>query len=84
MTQNFHPSTSPEEARALTVACLQVIATGWPVMYFKMSTVQGLNGQQASAEPDVPAMIAAAADMALQITHAVDHRIPQEDSNGNG
>jgi hypothetical protein len=73
--QLFHPTTAEQEARALTAACLQVIASGWPVMYFKMSAMTGLNGQQASAEPDIPAMIRAAADMAAQLTHATAARM---------
>lgn len=81
MTGRFHPSTTQEEARALTAACLQAIATGWPVVFFKLSAVHGVNGQQASAEPDIPAMISAAADMACQLTNAVDHRMQIEGPN---
>lgn len=71
----FTPNTAEQEARALTAQCLLVIATGWPVMFFKMSSVAGLNGQQASAEPDIPAMIRAAADMAAQLTQATAARM---------
>jgi hypothetical protein len=71
----FTPTTAEQEARALTAACLQVIATGWPVLFFKMSAMTGLNGQQTSAEPDIPAMIRAAADMAAQLTHATAARM---------
>ena len=74
--KNFDPTTPAAEARALTVGCLQAIAAGWPVMFFKMSHTMGLDGKQAQAEPDIPAMISAAADMAAQITHAAAKRLP--------
>jgi hypothetical protein len=74
--KQFDPTTPAAEARALTVGCLQAIAAGWPVMFFKISNTVGLDGKQAAAEPDIPAMIAAAADMAAAITHAAAQRLP--------
>lgn len=76
----FHPSTSAEEARELTARCLQVIASGWPVKYMKMSQLQGVSSQ-ATAEIDVNAMISDAADIAASITQAVDYRLSHETEN---
>lgn len=74
----FHPTTAQQEARALTLGCLQAIASGWPVIYFNQSQTIGLNGTVATSTPDIPAMIRAAADMAIQITEATAERMPPE------
>lgn len=66
----FHPSTTPEEARHLTGMCLQAIASGWPVLFYKPAAIAG-------AQPvlDLDSMIGAAADMAATLTQAVDFRM---------
>lgn len=76
--QRFHPTTPEQEARALTLGCLQAIASGWPVIYFKQSQTIGLNGTQATAAPDIPTMINAAAEMAMMITEATAKHAPAE------
>jgi len=76
--QSFTPTTAEQEARALTLGCLQAIASGWPVIYFRQSQTIGLNGTQATAAPDIPAMIRAAANMAVQLTEATATRRPAE------
>lgn len=75
--QHFTPETGVQEARALVLGCLQAIATGWPVLFFRHSQTVGLNGTQATSEPDIPAMIRAAADMAVLITEATEARRPE-------
>jgi hypothetical protein len=58
----FHPDTSPADAQAMTMAALQVIAGGWPVIYMKPSALQG--GQ---AVLDQDAMIRDAVRLAIQV-----------------
>lgn len=71
--ERFHPTTSAEEARALTVGCLQVIASGWSIIYMRPAKISGLSGNQ-SLEPDIDRMIADAADIAAKITQAAEDR----------
>ena len=74
MTGKFHPTTTPEEARALTVGCLQAIAAGWSLIYMRPARIQGISGNQ-SLEPDLDRMIGDAADMAARITQATAERV---------
>jgi hypothetical protein len=75
--QTFPPTTPEQEARALVAACLQAIASGWPAVHFKIGQTVNLNGTQATAEPDLPAMIRQAAEMAVMIAQATEDRMPQ-------
>lgn len=70
----FPPNTPEQEARQLVAACLQAIAAGWPAIHFKIGKTVNLNGSQATAEPDLPAMINQAADMAAMIVEACQIR----------
>lgn len=71
--KQFHSTTTAEEARILTALCFQAIASGWPTLYFVHSAIQG--GQ---ATLDTNRMISDAADMAANLTQAVDHRLKGE------
>jgi hypothetical protein len=70
--EKFSPSTSEQEARALTVGCLQAISA-WAMIYMRPSKISSLNGNQ-SMEPDLDRMVADAADLAARITHATEDR----------
>lgn len=70
----FNSTTSPQEARALTVGCLQAIAAGWSLIYMRPAKVADLAGNR-TLEPDLEAMVSAAADLAARITQAVEERV---------
>lgn len=73
----FHPSTSQQEARALTASMFKAIAAGWPIVYGKISTV-AMNGGPAGPTVtgfDTDRMMRDAADLAAKLTHAVEERI---------
>lgn len=77
--EKFYESTSAQEARALTVGCLQAIAQGWSLIYMRPAKISGLSGGQ-SLEPDLERMVADAADLAARITQAAGERL----AAGNG
>jgi predicted thioesterase len=58
----FHTDTSPADAQAMTMAALQVIAGGWPVIYMRQPAIQG-----AQAVLDQDAMIRDAVKLAIQV-----------------
>ncbi len=70
----FHPTTTPQEARALTATCFQAIAAGWSILHFKKSGALDIHGNPEMIT-NMPAMIASAADIAAMLTQAVDARL---------
>lgn len=80
--QKFHPTTSADEARLLTVQCLNAIASGWSIIYMRPAKISGLAGNQ-TLEPDLDRMVADAADLAARLTQACDVRLQGENTTGN-
>ena len=58
----FAPGTSPEDAQAMTMAALQVISGGWPALYFKAPSIEGM-----PVTLDQDAMIRDAVKLAIQV-----------------
>ena len=79
--ERFHPTTTAEEARALTVGCLQAMASGWSLIYMRPARVQGLMGNQ-TLEPDLDRMVSDAADLAARITQAASERMNEKPGAG--
>jgi len=69
----FPKGIEPQEARVLTSQCLQAIAAGFPVVYFKAATIQRA-GQPPQGEFDLNAMVEGAADLAAALCVSTNRR----------